>query len=156
MEIMLLLLLVLVFASGIVIGASWEFLRVRRLARIAYKAELRTLEKELYDTRCLLGSCRDSLRLIQAKVQAKQAATKVGTTPKAVVMPSNPPKVKVAPPSRRVVREDDDSSILLGVTAVAAGMAIANSFDDSPAPDFSNVVSGGGGDFAGGGASEEY
>ena len=148
------LLLLLVFASGMILGLSYgafENYKVRKLT-----ARVKFLTQELYNERCLLGSCRDSLRRIQAKVNAKQATTKVGTTPKAVVMPSNPPKVKVAPPSRRVVREDDDSSILLGVTAVAAGMAIANSFDDSPAPDFSNVVSGGGGDFAGGGASEEY
>jgi hypothetical protein len=148
------LLLFLVFASGMILGLSYGAFENYKVRKLTIKVKF--LTQELYNERCKLGTCRDSLARIQAKLQAKQAATKVGTTPKAVVMPSNPPKVKVAPPSRRVVREDEDSSILLGVTAVAAGMAIANSFDDSPAPDFSNVSSGGGGDFAGGGASEEY
>ena len=153
------LLLLLVFVSGMILGLSYGAYRYIRQGQT-----LTFVRKELDTAMINHAVCKESLKAIQAKVKEKQTSRKVGRPPLAVVTPTHPIGVKIAPPSRRVVREDDDSSILLGVTAVAAGMAIANSFDDTPTSDFSNVSSGsssdissgGGGDFAGGGASEEY
>ncbi len=160
------LLLLLVFASGMILGLSYGAYRFIKLGKTLtfYRKAHYDCQQELSMAIANHAACKKSLKEIQTKVKEKQTIKRVGRPPLAVVTPTHPVGVKIAPPSRRVVREDDDSSILLGVTAVAAGMAIANSFDDTPTSDFSNVSSGhpsdissgGGGDFAGGGASEEY
>jgi hypothetical protein len=165
-EIMLAVLLVLVFFSGLVVGMAHKVFQNNRLKQGLDKAK-----KDLYDEQALrlhtqfaLSASDRELSRLKEKISTI-ASKKVGQAPKQVVTPKpapppNPPAAKVVQiprqSKRQVVSDDLGDTLLVGATAVAAGMAIASILDDSPSSSNDSFSSGGGGDFSGGGASGDY